>query len=380
MNLKKVTIVTFDLGYGGVEKIVCDLANKLVSNYVVEVVVVYKIYQSSVFKLNSKVKVTYLTNLNQNKDKVISKLKSKSYCGAFIECLKSLKIIITKKLALMKFASNCDSDIIITTRYTLNKYFQKKKHLISWEHNHPLGNEKYIHKICDSCKSYDYLVVVSKEIQKIYLNFFAKRKINCKVEYIPNFLNEIPQNINSLNNKNIVSVGRFEKQKGYWDLIKIMEKIQKIDSKIVLHLVGDGSQFNEIKSYIIEHKIRNIILYGYLSEEQVKQVYKKCSLYLMTSIFEPFGIVMIEAMSYGIPVIAFDTANGANEIINNNVNGYIVKNRNEELMIRYIIDLFNNSEKLKKFGKAAFVSSKKYFSNNVIKQWINIFNCEIAKK
>ena len=92
----------------------------------------------------------------------------------------------------------------------------------------------------------------------------------------------------------------------------------------------------------------------------------------MTSYTESFGIVLIEAMSHGVPCIAFDSAEGAREIINSGENGYLIKNRNFDAMIMKINDLISNEKERIKIGKQARESVKKYTSDIVGEEWITL--------
>ena len=85
-----------------------------------------------------------------------------------------------------------------------------------------------------------------------------------------------------------------------------------------------------------------------------------------------FGIVLIEAMSHGLPCIAFDSAEGACEIINSGENGYLIKNRSFDAMILKIEDLIKNENERKRISKYARKSIQKYTSDNVNKMWIKL--------
>ena len=98
---------------------------------------------------------------------------------------------------------------------------------------------------------------------------------------------------------------------------------------------------------------------------------KKSKLYVMTSHSESFGIVLIEAMSYKVPCIAFDSANGAVELLKNNT-GILIKNRNKEKMADEIIKLLDNKEELKKYSDKGYNECKKYLIDNVKKEWLSI--------
>ena len=94
----------------------------------------------------------------------------------------------------------------------------------------------------------------------------------------------------------------------------------------------------------------------------------------MTSFTESFGIVLIEAMNYGIPCIAFDSAEGASEIIINNDNGYLVSNRNKNDMINKIVKLIDDEKLRKKMGDNAKKTSTKFSKIDVKEKWINLLN------
>ena len=96
------------------------------------------------------------------------------------------------------------------------------------------------------------------------------------------------------------------------------------------------------------------------------------SIYLMTSFTESFGIVLIEAMSHGVPCIAYDSAEGAREIINSGENGYLIKNRNIDAMLMKLEDLIKNEDERIRVGKQARESVKKYDSKIVSEEWITL--------
>ena len=92
----------------------------------------------------------------------------------------------------------------------------------------------------------------------------------------------------------------------------------------------------------------------------------------MTSYTESFGIVLIEAMSHGLPCIAFDSAEGACELINSGKDGYLIKNRNYQAFIKKIEDLIEKKEERIRLGKEAFKTSQKYTSDKISKEWFNL--------
>jgi len=156
-------------------------------------------------------------------------------------------------------------------------------------------------------------------------------------------------------------------------LLKIYNKLVKDYPDWKLQIIGDGAERERIEKYIAKHHLENnVILHGFQGKEYIDKMLNESSIYLMTSYTESFGIVLIEAMSWGIPCIAFDSAEGAREIISSGENGYLIKNRNYLAMIQKIEDLINNPKVRKKLGKLAYESVLKYSSDKVLEEWITI--------
>ena len=240
---------------------------------------------------------------------------------------------------------------------------------IAWEHNHHHGNMKYANKVINSCKKLDYLVVVSNDLKKFYDDKF-KHTI---VVNIPNALDSIPQNVSNLKSRRLVSVGRLSIEKGYIDLLKIYNLINKTGFNWKLDIIGDGPERDNLQKYIKSEKLENnITLHGFKNKEYINEILNNSSIYLMTSHTESFGIVLLEAMSYGIPCIAFSSAEGANEIIDNGENGFLIDNRNINEFVDKLKLLSSDYELRKKMGICARKSISKYSSEEISKLWINI--------
>lgn len=375
--MKKVTILALHLGYGGIEKCIAALANSLVDTYKVEILAIYKLYEEPAFYIDSRVHIRYLSKVVPNKNDFKYALKRVNIFKIIKEAIRALNILRIKRKVLIDAIDSCDSDIIISTRDYTNKYLGEYRNdnviAIGWEHNHPHGDKVIMKRLRNSCKYLDKLVVVSRELKHIYSEDFKKNDIKCQVEYIPNFLEVLPKKVNKLDNKNIISVGRLEPEKGFLDLVSVFKLMELKDGDVYLNLVGDGSQKDKIFKNIVDNNIsRKVRMPGYLDFEELNKLYEKSSLYLMTSYTESFGLVLIEAMSHGIPVIAFSCAEGAKELINNGVNGYLINNRNEHEMADKAVKLLNNPDKLKELGENARTTALKYSKDEVKKMWIKL--------
>lgn len=98
----------------------------------------------------------------------------------------------------------------------------------------------------------------------------------------------------------------------------------------------------------------------------------KSSLFLLTSKSESFSLVLVEASSLGIPCISFDIDVGPREIIKDGKNGFIIKDRNKELMKKKILEIMNSRDVRNEIGNNAKINAEKYYIENVVNEWKKI--------
>lgn len=374
--MKKITIMALHLGYGGVEKAISDLANALSKDYDVEIVSTYKLYEKPVNDLNTNIKVKYLMSSRQpNRKEFMSSLKKFRLINVFKEGFKGITTLYYKKKLMINYIKECNSDIIISTRTfhnkILSKYGSKNAVKIAWEHNYHNENQKYIRNLISSVNNLDYLVVVSNTLYTDYSKLLKNSK--CKCIYIPNMVCVSGLKLSKLNNHNLVTVARLSKEKGLFDLVDVVELVKQKISDVRLNLIGDGALFDDLLNYINTKKLsKNIYLLGYRKSNEVYEYYLNSSLYVMTSFSESFGIVLLESFSFGVPAIAFDSANGACEIINND-NGILVSNRDKQLMADQIVEYLNNKDMQKRLSIGTQKDLQKYAPECIIVAWKKMF-------
>lgn len=372
--MKKVTILALHLGYGGIENAVTTLANTLSSKYDVEILSVYRLYNEPAYSLNENVKVRYISNIKPNKKEMTYYLKKKNFNMFFKGLSLSIKTGYIKYIKTIFEVRKIKSDVIITTRDVHNflvSYFVPsgiKK--IAWEHSHHNNNKRYINKIVNSCKKMDNLVLVSNELAEFYKQYLGK-----KVLFIPNCVDVDHKDVSKLTEKNLIAVGRLSKEKGFDDLLKLHKKISSKYPDWKLNIIGDGMQKNYLLDLAKELKLgEKVVFHGFQNKDYINSMLKESSIYLMTSHTECFPIVLLEAMSYGIPCLSYTSAQGANEIIKNKETGFLIENRNEDEMIEKIEILINDDKLRKKMGKNAKEESKNYSSSIILDKWDKLIN------
>ena len=268
----------------------------------------------------------------------------------------------------------CDSDIIISTKDVFHKwlsdYGSKDALKIGWEHEHHNGNMKYVRKFIRFTKNLDYLVVVSKSLKEFYSE--KLKKYNCECVYIPNALDKVLKTSSKLTNKKLICISNLDYEKGHFDLLEIFKKINENYPDWKLDIFGDGILKPKLKEFVKDKKINNVKFYGFRDKEFIIDSLRDSSIYLMCSYAESFGITLIEAMNEGLPCIAFDSAEGAREIIRNGYNGYLIKDRDISKYVSKVESLIEDVELRKKLGTNAKKCVSQFDIKIVSKEWLKL--------
>ena len=376
-NGNKITIMALHLKHGGIENFIANTSKFLAKKHNVEIVSVYKYKKEEIVKIDKQVKIKYLLDEKNvpNKTQLREALKNKNMLSIIKELLISAKILLLKKYKMISYIKNCDSDIIISTRLEhnqiLSEYADERTLKIATEHNY--YSKKYSKKVANSCSDIDYFVVSTDSQKNYYENLF--KGTNVKIVKICFGLDNNFTEQSSLNNYQLIAVGRLSREKGFDDLINIFKIIYEKNKKFSLKIIGSGDQEKNLKTQTKKLQLdKSIEFLGDRSSQFVKNEMLKSSMYLMTSLIESFGIVLIEAMSCGVPCIIFDDAKGALEIIKDDYNGYVISDRNYHDYANKIIELFENRAKLLKIGENCKLYSKKYNIKNVEIEWEKLLN------
>lgn len=368
---KKVTLLSLHLRVGGIEKAICSLANMLVDDYDVEIVNVYKLCEPS-FYIDERVKITYLsTDLQPNKEEFKYAVKNKRFIKIITEGFKALRVVLKKRSLIKHAAKDNDGDIIISTTLAFNKRFskyQKNKLLIAWEHCHPDRDPKYPKKVYKAVKRFDLFIPASKSIYDYYKEYLT----GPQCLYLPLCIDNIPSERATLNTNQITVMGRLSKEKAYDDMLRVFKKVLDQNPDAILNVVGDGDERSSLSILADQLEIsESVIFHGNTVGDKKDEIMKNTSVFVTTSHYESFGLVLLEAMSYGIPCVSFDSAKGSLDIIDDGKDGFIIKDRNLDDMASKIVELMNKTTKT--LQNNAIKKAKQYSYNNVRKQWLDEF-------
>ena len=198
--------------------------------------------------------------------------------------------------------------------------------------------------------------------------------INSDIIIIPNILTFYPDKITdySKRSKRILCVGRLTKQKGFDLMIKVWAKIADKHKDWKVDIYGDGDLRDTLNELINNYGLNDSITL-HPSTSNIYNEHMDSSIFAFSSRFEGFGLVLIEAMSCGVPCISFDCPHGPSEIITNGKNGLLVQNGNIDEFANSLDSMINNYEQRKFMSINARIDSQKYKRENIMPQWIELF-------
>ena len=214
------------------------------------------------------------------------------------------------------------------------------------------------------------LARVSKVIALTEGDAIEWRKVVGQVKVIPNMVS-LSQNSKSMRDiQHAIFVGRFADQKGLPDLLKIWSKVHQKYPEWQLDMYGTGP----LKGWFLQeisNKDLGIVVHE--PDANIMDRYLESAFLLLTSVYEPFGLVLVEAMSCGLPVVAFNCLYGPADIISDGVDGFLINNRDIDAFAERVYQLIRDKEMRQKMGKEAVKSAHRYSAENVMPIWNKLF-------
>ena len=216
------------------------------------------------------------------------------------------------------------------------------------------------------------LVVQTESIKK----WCTDRKLNKNIIVIPNFLShEFDQMKLSpkLTNEDLpyfFSIGRLHEQKGFDTLLEAIAILLQKGLQAKCKIIGTGPQLDNLKIKISKLHLNEIVTI-IAPIRDAKLLYQQGNIFILSSKYEGFPNVLLEAMSMGIPVISTNCPSGPSEIIENNINGILVPVNDPQSMALAMEKLISDPELCLKLAKEATKVSIRYHRSSIIKMWID---------
>ena len=188
---------------------------------------------------------------------------------------------------------------------------------------------------------------------------------------IPNVvhLNE-SEKYSPCNSKSVVLAGRFDFQKNQGAMLDIWSRVQLRHPDWELDMYGNGEMKACYEKEVIKRKL-NVHIYPAVPD--IFEKFMEASMLVMSSLYEPFGLVLAEAMSCGLPVVAFNCPYGPADIINDGVDGFLVEDRNVDAFVERVCQLIENEQLRHKMGRTAVSSAQRFRAEVIMPKWEQLF-------
>ncbi|MDK4469187.1 glycosyltransferase [Enterococcus hirae] len=371
--MKTIAIVNNDFSAGGLQRVTSVIGKELSNKYKV---LFYALYSKDNFYELDKV----YNDSNNKFSRVIRKIPR------LLEILVNdgeytpYKYVRNRLIKLIMFFEKKKVDIVILSGPDLISYIPYLKQkcsnnikFVAWAHN---NFSVYVDRYAKQFKK-AFLEGFSTADAAICLTEVDRKKFihyNKRTYKIYNPLTIKNNKLSNLQTKNISFTGRLAFEHKGIDLL--IEIAKKLNEEWTITIAGSGTKkekkklFELIKKYSLEDKI---IYRGLLKDEDLITHYLYSSMYIMTSRWEGFGLVLTEAMSFGLPIIAFKQS-GSEEVLENGKYGVLVENGNiEEFSIR-LNQLISNKYELEKLSKLSLKRAKDFNVNTIVKKWLYLLN------
>lgn len=206
----------------------------------------------------------------------------------------------------------------------------------------------------------------------------AKEWGNNNIHIIPNPLSFYPEKFSNLENKEVIAVGRLFFQKGYPFMIEAWRKVITNFPDWKLNIYGGGPDEAVICELIRKYGLQESI-HIHKPVDNIVEKYLESSVYVMSSRFEGFGMVLIEAMACGVPCVSFNCPCGPSSIIDHGEDGFLVPTGNIDDLSSRLMELMSSRELRIKMGAKARQNVIRFSPKIVVQQWDELFEKLVNK-
>lgn len=188
---------------------------------------------------------------------------------------------------------------------------------------------------------------------------------------IPNMITISPIRVKNYDNKRVIAAGRYTHQKGYDMLLEAWHSLY--DKNGDWHLYVFGNEDRTMYQEIVNKYKMNSTVHLLPATVNIVEEFSISSIYVMSSRFEGFPLVLVEAMSCGLPCVSFDCPYGPREIISDGEDGFLVKNGDIKELSTQIQLLMSNADLRKSMGEKAIRNIARYNPKCIMEQWDILF-------
>ena len=374
-DMKLVYIFSSFAAKGGTERIFCDKMNWLaeVAGYEIVFVTYEQGNHPFAYPLSNKIRHV--------------DLNTRFFTTGTMPLLKRIRFKFTMprlfKHRLRKLLDEIQPDVVVSTTYALPLF----REILSLPYRHVVEShvcyyqlllqKKFTHISWLDRKIARHLLEMLKRCEKVVV--LTHKDAACwkgydNIEVIHNVVTNYPEKITDVADrpKRIIAVGRLHAQKGFDLLIQSWQLIAARHPDWQLVVYGHGGDLQKLQQQLEKAGLTSSMTFAGATDNIYKE-YQDSAFYVMSSRYEGWGLVLVEAMSCGLPCVSFDCPYGPSDIIRDGEDGLLVENGNIQQLAEKMELLINNKELRERLGVRARLNAARFTSDNIMPQWTKLF-------
>ena len=373
-DMKLVYIFSSFAAKGGTERIFCDKMNWLAEVAGYEIVFVTYEQGNHPFAYPLSKKIRHVD------------LNTRFFTTGTMPLLKRIRFKFTLprlfKHRLRKLLDEIQPDVVVSTTYALFLF----REILSQPYRHVVESHVYYQLLLQNTfthipwldrKISQHLLKMLKRCEKVVV--LTHKDAACwkdydNIEVIHNVVTNYPEKITDVADrpKRIIAVGRLHAQKGFDLLIQSWQLIAARHPDWQLVVYGHGGDLQKLQQQLEKAGLTSSMTFAGTTDNIYKE-YQNSAFYVMSSRYEGWGLVLVEAMSCGLPCVSFDCPYGPSDIIRDGEDGFLVENGNIQQLAEKMELLINNKELREWLGVRARLNAARFTSDNIMPQWTKLF-------
>ena len=361
--MKKILFLIHDLGEGGAEKVLLNLVNNM-------------------DRTKFDITVMTLFDYGVNRQFIAPHIKYKTWCKNMVRGNSYfIKLFTPSRLHKMIIKEQYDIEVAYLEgpcARVISGCEDKDTKKVAWIHIEQHGAKqsstsfRSIKEAKECYNKFERIICVSEMVKKCFGESLSINKpvdvyynTNESKKILEMSKENVENNIILKDEINIIGVGKLLEKKGFDRMLRITKKLVSEGYPIHLYILGIGPKENELRQYILEHKLKNnATLLGYKTNPY--KYVSKCDLFLCASHAEGFSTAATEALIVGTPVCTVDVSGMKEMLGENNEYGIVVEN-SEDALYRGVKDLIDSKEKLDYYREKAKERGKDFNTYSTVK-------------